>query len=111
MCIRDRAYNDHYGHQAGDDCLRQVAQALAGVVQRAGDLVARYGGEEFVVVLPGLTGPEGVEVAEKLRAAVAACRIPHAHNTAASVSYTHLDVYKRQTTRRGRRQHRVRQSK
>ncbi|MCC8994867.1 MAG: diguanylate cyclase [Candidatus Contendobacter sp.] len=87
-----KAYNDHYGHQAGDDCLRQVAQALAGVVQRAGDLVARYGGEEFVVVLPGLTGPEGVEVAEKLRAAVAACRIPHAHNTAASVVTVSIGV-------------------
>lgn len=87
-----KTYNDHYGHQAGDDCLRQVAQALAVTVQRVNDLVARYGGEEFVVVLPGLTAPEALEVAQKLGAAVAACQIPHAHNSAASVVTVSIGV-------------------
>ncbi len=80
-----KAYNDHYGHQAGDDCLRQIAQALAATVRRASDLVARYGGEEFVVVLPGMTAPDALKVARKLAAAVAACQIPHACNSAAAV--------------------------
>jgi GGDEF domain-containing protein len=46
-----KAYNDRYGHQAGDECLRQVAQVLRGVVKRPADIAARYGGEEFVAVL------------------------------------------------------------
>ncbi|MDP2417606.1 MAG: diguanylate cyclase [Hydrogenophaga sp.] len=48
-----KAYNDHYGHQQGDECLRRVGEVLRATVRRAGELVARYGGEEFVVVMPG----------------------------------------------------------
>ncbi len=48
-----KRYNDHYGHQAGDDCLSSVAQVLKMAVRAEDDLVARYGGEEFVVSLPG----------------------------------------------------------
>ena len=47
-----KAYNDHYGHPAGDSCIKQVARAIAGCLTRAGDFVARYGGEEFCAVLP-----------------------------------------------------------
>lgn len=72
--------------------MRQVAQALAATAQRANDLVARYGGEEFVVVLPGLTAPEARHFARKLGAAVAACRIPHAHNSAAPVVTVSIGV-------------------
>jgi diguanylate cyclase (GGDEF)-like protein len=72
-----KAFNDTYGHQRGDDCLKQVAGALAASLGRPGDLAARYGGEEFVVVLSG-TGRDGaVAVAETLRASVDALRIPH----------------------------------
>lgn len=87
-----KAYNDHYGHQAGDDCLRQVAQTLAATVQRANDLVARYGGEEFVVVLPGVTAPDALHVAQKLGAAVAACQTPHAYSSAAAVVTVSIGV-------------------
>jgi two-component system chemotaxis family response regulator WspR len=73
-----KRYNDHYGHQAGDDCLKQVAGALQQTVHRPADLVSRYGGEEFVIVLPE-TAPEGaLAVAEKVLGNVANLRIPHA---------------------------------
>lgn len=61
-----KAYNDRYGHPAGDRCLQQVAQALRLAV-RESDMVARYGGEEFVVVLPEATAEIAVEIANRIR--------------------------------------------
>jgi diguanylate cyclase (GGDEF)-like protein len=72
-----KAYNDHWGHQQGDDCLRLVARLLLNSAGRPGDLVARYGGEEFVCLLPEV-GPEGARaVAARLMAAVARANVPH----------------------------------
>ena len=79
MCDLDyfKNYNDTYGHQAGDVCLRKVGQAIKESLNRPGDLAARYGGEEFVVLLPN-TGPKGsMLVAKAMQAAVAALQIPH----------------------------------
>ncbi|TWA90845.1 response regulator receiver modulated diguanylate cyclase [Azospirillum brasilense] len=73
-----KPYNDHYGHQAGDECLRAVAQLLAGQMMRPGDLIARYGGEEFVCLLPETDEDGAVQVAERLRGTVADRRLPHA---------------------------------
>lgn len=80
-----KAYNDHYGHQAGDVCLKLVAQTLGSTAQRSGELVARYGGEEFVVVLPGLAGAEAAAAMERIRAAVQELGLPHAKATVADV--------------------------
>lgn len=72
-----KVYNDHYGHQAGDECLRKIARAIYQSARRPADLVARYGGEEFVVLLPA-TGQKGVEhVAETICQAIRGLQIPH----------------------------------
>jgi diguanylate cyclase (GGDEF)-like protein len=73
-------YNNHYGHQGGDDCLIQVAQTLAKVPKRATDLVARYGGEEFVAILPNTKTEQALIVAESMKKAIAALNIPHAQS-------------------------------
>lgn len=81
-----KSYNDRYGHQAGDSCLQQVAQAMGACIARPGDLLARYGGEEFVALLAG-TGEDGaIALAEKLRAAVARAAIRHDGSSLGSVS-------------------------
>ena len=70
-------YNDAYGHQAGDECLKKVAGKMAGLLYRPGDIAARYGGEEFAAILPG-TGAEGIrEVAERLRQGIKDLRLEH----------------------------------
>jgi diguanylate cyclase (GGDEF)-like protein len=71
-------FNDRYGHLAGDDCLRGLAQALALAERRAEDLMARYGGEEFVVLLPNTPGPAAVEAARRIQREVWALALPHA---------------------------------
>lgn len=76
-----KKYNDTYGHQAGDNCLRQVAHAIQRAVKRPADLVARYGGEEFVVVLPLTPAKGAVQVAEAIRQSVKALEIPHENSS------------------------------
>jgi len=75
-----KAYNDHYGHIAGDNCLKKVAKALSGTISRSNDLASRYGGEEFCIVLPD-TDRQGVaHVAEQLRVTIEQLNIPHVRN-------------------------------
>lgn len=72
-----KLFNDAFGHPEGDDCLRLIAATLSRLVRHPANLVARYGGEEFAILLPGTGLPGASEVAEALRAAVTALRMPH----------------------------------
>ncbi len=84
-----KAYNDHYGHQAGDECLRQVAHTLRAVAQRRPlDMVARYGGEEFIAILVGGDRAHAAGIAGSLVQAVAGLNIAHA----ASAARPHVTV-------------------
>ncbi|MDT9183593.1 diguanylate cyclase domain-containing protein [Limnospira sp. PMC 289.06] len=79
MCDVDffKAYNDTYGHQMGDECLKQIAKILENCAQRSTDLASRYGGEEFVIVLPN-TGIKGaLQVADKIQHQIRALEIEH----------------------------------
>ena len=80
MCDVDyfKLYNDTYGHQAGDNCLHQIAQAIRRVLKRPADLVARYGGEEFAVILPETDEKGARQVVEAIRMEIQQLEIPHA---------------------------------
>jgi diguanylate cyclase (GGDEF)-like protein len=82
MCDLDyfKAYNDHYGHLAGDQCLQKVAEVFRNTFKRAGELPARYGGEEFAVILPDTTPADARAMAERVREAVEVSHVPHARN-------------------------------
>ena len=74
---RFKAFNDHYGHPAGDECLRRVAAVLSRSVKRPADVVARYGGEEFCVILPETDEDGAYLLGEELRKAVRALNLEH----------------------------------
>jgi diguanylate cyclase (GGDEF)-like protein len=80
-----KAYNDNYGHLAGDDCLRNVASMIRAALKRPSDFAARYGGEEFVVVLPDTDRRGAAGVAERMRREIEAAGMPHAHSSASNV--------------------------
>lgn len=72
-----KAYNDCYGHMAGDECLIKIAETTKNFFKRASDLVVRYGGEEFVVIMPGLEKDDAVQRALLLRKAIEELNVPH----------------------------------
>lgn len=72
-----KKYNDHYGHQAGDDCLRRAAGVFASCILRSSDMVARYGGEEFVFIAPGIDGDDALHIARHICATLQALALPH----------------------------------
>ncbi|MDQ1081949.1 diguanylate cyclase domain-containing protein [Pseudoroseomonas cervicalis] len=87
-----KRFNDRYGHPAGDECLRLVANALSGVARRPGDVAARHGGEEFALLMPK-TDPAGAALlAERVRAAVAGAARPHLGNTPAGIVTVSIGV-------------------
>ncbi len=78
-----KPFNDNYGHQGGDDCLKQVAGMLSAKLKRGGDMVARYGGEEFVVILPATDVNGAAVIAKGLCKSISDMNLPHAHSKAA----------------------------
>ncbi|MDR1463473.1 MAG: diguanylate cyclase [Azoarcus sp.] len=73
-----KLFNDHYGHQMGDECLKIVAHTLEESTQRPNDMVARYGGEEFATILPETNAEGALAVGEAMRAGIEGLRIDHA---------------------------------
>lgn len=82
MCDIDyfKPYNDHYGHQKGDNCLIRIATLLQEHARRDDDLAARYGGEEFVILLPGTSLKSAQDIAEQMRVAIENTGIPHRYS-------------------------------
>jgi diguanylate cyclase (GGDEF)-like protein len=87
-----KAYNDRYGHQAGDIALQQVAQAVRGQISRPLDMLSRYGGEEFAVLLYDIDGGSAHDIAERMRIAVSALGIEHRGSRAALVVTVSIGV-------------------
>ncbi len=89
-CFKE--YNDHFGHGAGDECLRVIASALSSAIRRPADFIGRYGGDEFVALLPQ-TDAEGAQItAGRMRHAVEAAGMPHAYSSVGPIVTVSLGV-------------------
>ena len=84
-----KLFNDHYGHLAGDECLRRVSHVLAASVRRAGEILARYGGEEFVLLMPGANLAQAEDMAQRCLNRIDREAIPHGSSpTAPQVTFS-----------------------
>jgi diguanylate cyclase (GGDEF)-like protein len=96
-----KRYNDRYGHQAGDDCLRRIASTIKVCLKRPADLVARYGGEEFACVLPDTAHTHALELAKELEARVRGLHIKHEHSAVDAYSTVSVGVSTRSSSSAG----------
>jgi len=87
-----KVYNDTYGHKAGDECLKKIAQILPTQIKRSSDFVARYGGEEFVIVLPQTNLKSAINLAKKANKAIYSLQIPHKNSATKPVVTLTLGV-------------------
>jgi len=87
-----KMFNDYYGHQAGDNCLIEIARIIDDSVQRAGDLVARYGGEEFAVILPNMNSEKAIQLANKICRTLADKAIQHVKSSYSVITIS-IGVY------------------
>lgn len=87
-----KKYNDIYGHQAGDECLRTIAKGLKHSLNRAADLVARYGGEEFVAILPNTELAGAIKIGETMRERIMQLGVPHEGSKIAPVITVSIGV-------------------
>ncbi len=81
-----KSYNDTYGHTAGDECLRKVAQTIDKTLKRPSDFCARYGGEEFIMILPSTPQEGVVYIAEEVRSNIEGMQLPHEKSSAGVVT-------------------------
>ncbi|KKO46951.1 two-component system, chemotaxis family, response regulator WspR [Arsukibacterium ikkense] len=88
-----KPFNDHYGHQAGDEALQQVASALSKEAKRQGEIAARYGGEEFALILPGSDNQTCQEIAQRVQQHIKALNIRHAKSDVASYLTASIGCY------------------
>ncbi len=87
-----KLYNDHYGHQGGDDCLKKFAKGLDSTLHRESDFLARYGGEEFSAILPDTDLNGAFKVAEQMRLAIKDLRIEHAKSKVSDIVSVSIGV-------------------
>ncbi|MDH3391347.1 MAG: diguanylate cyclase [Desulfobulbaceae bacterium] len=87
-----KLYNDHYGHQGGDDCLKKIAKGLDSTLHRESDFLARYGGEEFSAILPDTDLNGAFKVAEQMRLAIKDLRIEHAKSKVSDIVSVSIGV-------------------
>lgn len=87
-----KPYNDTYGHQSGDECLKRVAEKIKGVLHRPADIAARYGGEEFIVVLPETEVAGALKISEEIRSEIESLRIEHSGSKVSSYVTASLGV-------------------
>jgi diguanylate cyclase (GGDEF)-like protein len=87
-----KRFNDRYGHQAGDECLRRVASAIKGGLLRPGDLVARYGGEEFACILPGTDFEGALAIASRIEQIVRGLQVEHVDSDVSDVVTVSIGV-------------------
>jgi len=85
-------YNDNYGHQAGDQCLKKIAKTIEETTNRPADLAARYGGEEFSIILPDTNKEGAIKIAEKIRENIISLEIEHAKSDVAEYVTLSLGV-------------------
>ena len=90
-----KALNDNYGHQRGDECLREIARVLEEQPRRGHDIVARFGGEEFAVLLPGADVPGALRIAHNVRSAVEALQLEHRHSRVGEIVTVSVGVCSR----------------
>jgi diguanylate cyclase (GGDEF)-like protein len=88
-----KAFNDTYGHPAGDGCLRLIGTVLAAAMRRSTDLAARYGGEEFTCILPDTDAPGAVAVAQHIATEIARLAVPHTRSSVAPHVTASLGVF------------------
>lgn len=88
-----KSFNDNYGHQAGDICLKQVAEVLSECTERMNDFVVRYGGEEFAIILLDMDKESALELAHKMRNSVENMNIQHDYSSVSDYVTISLGVY------------------